>query len=280
MFRRRRRGWLTPKTLDTLKAKDARGRTNGGNGGIMAISSTEFRFLAYAFRSGLFPPHGSVLEFGEAQTVNLNVPKALGSVMSPGLARDHAVANATELAGKDGSGFALAKLIYLAVLNYTSYAAIDLEPGPSYRIQQDLNHPFDLGTRYDICINNGTFEHVFNQANVYKAIHDHTRAGGLMMHYAPSIGCFNHGLFNIQPGFILDLASANDYEIRLAVLSTSVAMYPIEPKMGITAKTLAEHPDLSNAYIHAILRKRSDRPFAYPLQGMYENLKAYVTPAS
>lgn len=244
----------------------------------MAISAREFRFLTYAFRQGLFPPRGSILEFGESQTVHLNVPQALKKLLPEGPARELMIANAAALTDQPGNAFALAKFVYLAVFNYASYAAIDLEPGPSHRIQQDLNQPFDLGTRYDICINNGTFEHVFNQANVYKAIHDHTRAGGLMIHFAPSIGCINHGMFNIQPGFILDLASANDYEVRLAVLSTMAGMYPIVPGMTIGDKDLTEHPDLSNAYVHAILQKKTDRPFAYPLQRMYENLKAHVTP--
>jgi hypothetical protein len=100
-----------------------------------------------------------------------------------------------------------------------------------------------------------------------------------MIHYAPSIGCINHGMFNIQPGFILDLASADDYEVRLAVLSTSVAMYPITPRMESDGKVFAEHPDLSNAYLRAILQKKADRPFAFPIQGMYESLKAFVAPA-
>jgi hypothetical protein len=128
----------------------------------MAISAREFKFLAHAYRQGLFPQRGSVLDFGESQTVQLNVPKALAAVMPEGPARDASIANAAALAGEAGNGFALAKMIYLALFNYASYAAIDLEPGPSHRIQQDLNQPFDLGTRYDVCINNGTFEHVFN----------------------------------------------------------------------------------------------------------------------
>jgi hypothetical protein len=193
-------------------------------------------------------------------------------VMAAGPDRDLMIAKARYLLTQAGSGFELAKLVYRALFDYASYTAIDIEPGGPHRILQDLNEPFDLGTRYDICINNGTSEHVFNQANVFKAMHDHTRAGGIMMHYTPCLGWTDHGLFNAQPRMYFELAGANDYEMCLACLATETNLHSMVPGT-ITDALLQQHPDLREAEACVILRKRSNQPFIFPMQGQYQHLR-------
>jgi hypothetical protein len=231
----------------------------------MAISNIELSFLLEASRRGLLPQECSILEFGEAETM-IDAAQAIPLLLAEGQRRDALLAETAP----DGMSqdYADAKRIYRALFDFRSYNAIDLLPPNDYRLQQDLNVPFDLGTRFDVCINNGTTEHVFNQANCYKAIHDHTATGGVMIHWTPCLGWVDHGLYNVQPGFFYDLATANSYEVLLAVLSSNSLMVPMIPGQ-ITSEMVATNPGMRDSLACAVLRKTTDEPFRFPLQGVY-----------
>jgi hypothetical protein len=92
------------------------------------------------------------------------------------------------------------------------YLAIDIDGSPD-AIALDLNCdavPAEARSKYSLVTNFGTTEHVANQANAFKIIHDLTATGGIMIHNLP---CHqpNHGLFNYNPKFFWALARANDY---------------------------------------------------------------------
>lgn len=236
---------------------------------VMAITNVELSFLLEASRRGLLPQEGRILEFGEAESV-IDAAQAIPILLAEGARRDALLAETAP----DGmsAGYADAKRIYKALFNYRSYNAIDLLPPNEYRLQQDLNLPFDLGMRFDVCINNGTTEHVFNQANCYKAIHDHTAPGGVMIHWTPCLGWVDHGFYNVQPGFFHDLATANAYEVLLAVLSSETMMVPMVPGQ-ITSEIVAAYPDIRDSLACTVLRKTTDEPFHFPLQGVYSFIK-------
>ena len=94
------------------------------------------------------------------------------------------------------------------------YAAIDIDGSPE-ALQIDLNYdvvPDEHRGAYRLVTNFGTTEHVANQLNAFKIIHDLTAVGGLMMHGVPAQGMFNHGLFNYNPKFFWMLARSNGYK--------------------------------------------------------------------
>jgi hypothetical protein len=81
---------------------------------------------------------------------------------------------------------------------------------------------FDLNTgavpaaergSFDLVLNCGTSEHVLNQYNVFKVMHDAARVGGVMYHAIPMTGYLAHGYFTYTPMLFCDLALANQYEI-------------------------------------------------------------------
>jgi SAM-dependent methyltransferase len=240
----------------------------------MALSGLEFNFLLEARARGLLPSGMRVLEFGESEAMNIDVCAALALAVPAGAQRDAMVAQALELkkAGTPDSRLQEARLLHRALFAPSQYTAIDLEPGPAHRIVQDLNLAFDLGRRFDLCINNGTSEHVFDQANFYKAIHDHTEPGGVMIHFTPCLGWVGHGLYNVQPGFFHDLARANEYEMPVAMLGTSAGYYDL-PSTGFGEHVFQQYPALREAEACVLLRKKLDAPFRVPLQGTYANLK-------
>jgi SAM-dependent methyltransferase len=123
------------------------------------------------------------------------------------------------------------------------YATIDLDTRHD-AIPLDLNTdqvPQQLRRQFDLVINTGTTEHVANQAQAFRIIHDLTRKGGVMFHEVPA-GSWNHGLFNYTPKFFLMLHKQNDYQ----------QVYMRERTEG-------------DMFIRVALRKRLNREFATPL---------------
>src|SRR6516225_11393585 len=94
------------------------------------------------------------------------------------------------------------------------YASIDIDGSPG-SIPLDLNYdsaPSHMVSRYLLVTNFGTTEHVANQLNAFKIIHDLTACGGVMTHHLPMQGMFNHGLVNYNPKFFWMLARSNGYK--------------------------------------------------------------------
>ncbi|MFM9970246.1 MAG: hypothetical protein ACKVQK_17790 [Burkholderiales bacterium] len=96
-----------------------------------------------------------------------------------------------------------------------SYLSMDIARGYKTEIL-DLNHenlPSRHGESYDVVLNIGTTEHVFNQYNSFKVIHEAARAGGYMVHQLPAAGYTDHGYFMYAGRMFFELASYNKYEI-------------------------------------------------------------------
>lgn len=65
----------------------------------------------------------------------------------------------------------------------------------------------------DVVLNFGTTEHVFNQFNAFKVIHDLCSLNGFMVHCLPCSGYCDHGFFQYTGRFFYELAGINNYEI-------------------------------------------------------------------
>lgn len=95
------------------------------------------------------------------------------------------------------------------------YSCIDIDGSPG-AIPLDLNYdrvPMDARGRYSLVTNFGTTEHIANQLNAFKVVHDLAGPGGVMIHHVPAQGLFNHGLVNYNPKFFWMLARSNGYRV-------------------------------------------------------------------
>ena len=95
------------------------------------------------------------------------------------------------------------------------YLAFDIADG--YRTQiLDLNHatlPKNLQGHFDLVLNFGTTEHILNQYNCFKVIHDATKLGGYIHHSLPGTGYGDHGYITYTCRCFFDIAGYNEYEI-------------------------------------------------------------------
>ena len=237
----------------------------------MGITPSELRFLTAAYKRGALPCGGDVLELGEAETIFIpDLAAALAGVLNDIDRSDPALLEKARVIGAARSEyqrrFAGAKLVYQAFLGCKSIIAVDGLPSPN-AICIDLNKPCDLGRTFDVCINNGTSEHVFNLANVFKFMHDHTSADGIMIHYTPGFGWLDHGFYSIQPGFFFDLAAANNYEMLFTALSASDDLH--ELRHPDDAKLADER--FADSLICTVLHKTNSEEFKIPYQRLFSS---------
>jgi hypothetical protein len=104
-----------------------------------------------------------------------------------------------------------------------SYASIDIDGSPG-SIPLDLNYdevPTEFIGKYDVVTNFGTTEHVANQLQSFKIVHDLATPGGLMLHVLPSSGGLNHGLVSYNPKFFWMLGRSNGYKIAFMTMGQS-----------------------------------------------------------
>jgi hypothetical protein len=146
----------------------------------------------------------------------------------------------------------------------------------------DLNRdsvPFSLRSSYDLVVNAGTTEHVVNQDNAFRVIHDLTKVGGVMMHELPAGGMLTHGVVSYNPQFFWLLCRDNAYE----VIDLTVAHAVDAPISNDVVQSNARYARSLNAIqsrltvpiflITAILRKSNRAAFVTPLDVPPEALR-------
>ncbi len=178
---------------------------------------------------------------------------------------------------------------YFKSVGFKEYNSIDIN-GAYNSLRFDLNknilETYNYNHKYDLVINNGTGEHVFNQYALFLNFHNLTKLNGIMLNILPFIDWINHGFYNFNPIFFADLAASNNYEIikislanrdgaelKLNDENLSILFEQIKPnrndskfkKMIDIAKTKLG----KNILLVVITRKLSDNIFKIPLQGKY-----------
>jgi 2-polyprenyl-3-methyl-5-hydroxy-6-metoxy-1,4-benzoquinol methylase len=151
------------------------------------------------------------------------------------------------------------------------FHCIDVDP-QFESIRLDLNFdecPPDHVGKYDFVTNHGTSEHLLNQQNFFKVVHELTKPGGLMLHAVPFTAHIEHGFFNYQPNFFEALARYNSYKLLGVWVGPgwqAASLVPWEPDildyMVINSKT--------THLLVALSQKMYDTPFSVPFQGVYE----------
>jgi hypothetical protein len=246
----------------------------------MGIGADFIEVLAHLRANGLVRPNTAVAEIGAQQLDNSFLQatarlKELGTLFGvdqpanlPPPRPTHILRGTLEHLDQ---GAPLARLFW-AWLGF-DYTAVDIDGSPG-SIPLDLNYdsvpPMAAG-RHHVVTNFGTTEHVANQVNAFKVIHDLTALGGLMIHQLPAQGYFNHGLINYNFKFFWMLSRSNDYKF---IYADSVHDAPYEIPSNIANFIASLNPIASrrnlrysvpDAGFTVILQKTLDIPFVAPL---------------
>lgn len=135
---------------------------------------------------------------------------------------------------------------FYAELGCGGYLCLDGN-GEDDALVVDLNKQVPVDYVFDIVTDLGTGEHVFDQAQVFRTVHDLLKVRGVFVFDRPTQRWRDHGFYNMQPNLIRALCAANDYELI----------------------ALREHEFKDGALVYGAYRKLLDRPFVVPQQGRY-----------
>ncbi len=135
----------------------------------------------------------------------------------------------------------------------------------------------DKRNTFDLVVNFGTTEHLMNQFNAFKVIHEACRPGGYMFHQLPSTGYINHGYFCYNALMFKELAEANGYELEDLWFygpngtGNIVAENTMFPSVTDGTKlrnnvNAFRHAAVTNANINVLLRKVTDGEFRVGLE--------------
>jgi SAM-dependent methyltransferase len=227
-------------------------------------------------RRGAMDGIASVIEIGAQQLSNslLRAPDVIGDLFQlydrpvPALGTAHfeGAINGVEHQPDD----APPSRLFWESLGF-KYAALDFN-GERDSIAVDLNRnsaPWRIKGTFDLAVNTGTTEHVANQENAFRMIHDLVRPGGIMMHDVPAQGMMTHGFFNYNPKFFWHLCRENGYEVLfLKVVSHSFNDVPANVLASNLTFSDCQHVSIEaipDFMIRAAFRKKNGRRFVTPL---------------
>jgi hypothetical protein len=211
----------------------------------------------HSFISTRIPAGGRILDIG-SQDIN---PSGIGELRSLA-AKLHGERAEAIIAERFPTGHTW-KVADLFRDSSYYYRCVDLCPG-NLTIQCDLNTfivPDEHRDAYDLIVNQGTTEHILDQVNSFRCIHDFAKVGCTFWHSVPAIGYYNHSLFNYHPLFFVFLARANAYCIEVAGLSTPHFEFTIPASDALRGTEAWNGIRQLSGILTFVMRKTSDRPF-------------------
>jgi hypothetical protein len=212
--------------------------------------------ISWAKRFGAIRPGVAVLDIGASQLFCEDDPGSLNRFLRHFGASPYAEDELSQMAKGAFAGTLFERAGF-------RYRAIDINPHPS-TLRIDLNLgtlPFWHRRRYSLVLNCGTTEHVLNQYNAFRLIHDATAVGGLMYHGVPMAGDFSHGFISYHPKVFTKMQQVNEYELL------DRWIWAAEERKDYQEVELAKVSspfEAQSAWVHFLLRKTSKEAFKTP----------------
>lgn len=100
-------------------------------------------------------------------------------------------------------------------ISQNKYYDIDKFPFDKPKIIHDLQQPIDpkFHNFFNLVIDSGTLEHIFDVKSVMENIVKITKNGGYVLQFIPAQNFLNHGFYQFSPTFFYDFYSNNGFEI-------------------------------------------------------------------
>lgn len=104
---------------------------------------------------------------------------------------------------------------FFSALGFSAYQSLDLFGEEGATIIHDLAQPTParLRQKFDLIIDGGTIEHIFDIAAGLRAIVTMLRVGGVAFHVSPLSGWENHGFYSINPKLLERFYRSNGFDL-------------------------------------------------------------------
>lgn len=153
----------------------------------------------------------------------------------------------------------------------------------------DLNSselPAAYKEKFDLVIDGGTTEHIFNVANCMNNLAGMVKKGGYIYHMLPCAGWVDHGFYSFSPTFFLDYYGQNSFQIEDVSLrfesenGVGPVFYSQDCRLFLTYQELNQfikkHMDGKRVQLRCIARKKDVVYGRIPIQGMYQKEYSFM----
>lgn len=243
------------------------------------------QFLHWLSNGGCLPANGRLLDIGESCLYGASADEIrwiwdrygctlTGDELDRTLA--HFVMRSNTIGHPEIRTLFVAELLAVTNLRYASIDVVSAGFAERFDLNAHSLAPAERNS-FDVVVNFGTTEHLINQMNAYRVIHDACTPGGHMFHQVPGTGYLHHGYFTYDIQFFEDLAKANGYAFKDAWYcgpqGTGNVLQHGDTHPGVrdpgkpynNVEAFQTHP-VPNSVINVLFRKVHDAPFRVGLE--------------
>lgn len=188
----------------------------------MGLSKAALRFIASEHRRK--PLGGSVLTLGRqaVYATAAEVDELLRSEAITPASLPPGQSTATNIPSWIGTPFEryTSDVVFFGMLGLRDVRAVDVNDYEGAEIIWDLNQPVpqELRANFDLFVDSGTLEHVFDVRTAMTNLARMVRPGGRVVHLTPANNYCNHGFFQFSPTFFADFYAANQFrDLRIFI---------------------------------------------------------------
>jgi len=169
-------------------------------------------------------------------------------------------------------------VIFFKLLGLTDIHAMDYSDFENADIVHDLNTPVpdEFKNRFDLIVDGGTIEHVFDIKQDLINIATMLRPGGRIIHMTPMNNYVNHGFYQFSPTLFFDYYGVNAFADLRGYLVDSYWRHAREPwelfELTPTAEIASDH--FLNAMLVAFWAEKTPDSTVdkVPLQSVYQQM--------
>jgi hypothetical protein len=160
-------------------------------------------------------------------------------------------------------------------LGFGQYDDIDFNSDEGVTIVHDMNTPLPAGlATYDLVMECGTIEHIFDISQVFKNMIQLCDVGGSVLHISP-LNWLNHGFWNFSLTAFYDVYRVNGFENPQFWLMnwpknySQVGSSPVL-KIDFTPAHILPPPQSDFLMVAFTAKKKESVPFKIPIQAAYD----------
>ncbi|MFL5814857.1 MAG: hypothetical protein ACJ763_14880 [Bdellovibrionia bacterium] len=151
---------------------------------------------------------------------------------------------------------------FLELLGAEKVTSMDFSDYEGATIQHDLNRSIDssLHERFDVVIDGGTLEHVFNFPTAIRNAMEMVRVGGSLLIFTPANNQLGHGFYQFSPELFYNVLSAtNGYQVKEMVaieLSPAHCHYKVADPSELQERVTLTNSWPVSLFVHAERTKK------------------------
>lgn len=172
---------------------------------------------------------------------------------------------------------ATSDVVFFKLLGLNSIEALDYSDFENAEVVHDLNAPLpdELKGRFDLIVDSGTIEHVFDVRQVLTNISLLLKPGGRIIHISPANNYVNHGFYQFGPTIFFDYYGVNGFtDLRGFIVEHDTYLSESRPWEIFEITTDAEHLTSKQSLLVLFLAEKTVDSTAdkVPIQSCYQRV--------